>query len=164
MVNVAVWVHPDGNVVTTGFAWHDATRPPTLSDAEFLNHAMRRIFTTVGISPDHPYRVIPQYLLAVQDEYFRDCWVDTDFTVDLSRARTLHMDNIRQARDKALIALDVPFMRAVESGDLAEQQRIREEKQRLRDIPSTFDLSIYATATEIKAAWPTGLDQGDDSP
>ena len=75
----------------------------------------------------------------------------------MPKARLLHMAHIRTARDKALLALDLPFMRAVETGNLLEQQRIGAEKQVLRDIPQTFDLSIHPTPEALKAAWPLSL-------
>ena len=84
-------------------------------------------------------------------------WDGTSVVVDLPRARHVHMERIRDARDAALEKLDVPFMRAVEAGDAAEQRRVAAEKQTLRDIPQTFDLDGYATPEALGAAWPDGL-------
>mgnify|MGYP003628101381 CR=1 FL=1 len=82
-------------------------------------------------------------------------WVHT--YPDMDRAREVHMKNIRVARDKALVALDVPFMRAVEEGDTGEQARLKTEKQALRDIPSTFDLSSLTDPESLMDSWPEGL-------
>jgi len=82
-------------------------------------------------------------------------WVHT--YPDMDKAREVHMKKIRTARDKALVALDVPFMRAVEDGDTAEQGRLKTEKQTLRDIPITFELSSFTDPESLMNSWPEGL-------
>ena len=77
-------------------------------------------------------------------------------SVNMTRARAIHMDKIRLVRNKQLASLDVPFMRAVETGDASELARIASEKQVLRDIPQTLDLTTD-TPEELKAIWPIEL-------
>jgi hypothetical protein len=76
--------------------------------------------------------------------------------VNMAKARGIHMDKIRLVRNKQLAGLDVSFMRAVETGDDSERVRIAGEKQVLRDIPQTLDLTTD-TPEELKAIWPTEL-------
>jgi hypothetical protein len=76
--------------------------------------------------------------------------------VNMAKARTIHMDKIRAVRNKQLTDLDVSFMRAVETGDASELARIAGEKQVLRDIPQTLDLTTN-TPEELKAIWPIEL-------
>ena len=76
--------------------------------------------------------------------------------VNMSKARGIHMDKIRLVRNKQLAGLDVSFMRAVETGDASERVRIAGEKQVLRDIPQTLDLTTD-TPEELKAIWPIEL-------
>ena len=76
--------------------------------------------------------------------------------VNMAKARVIHMDKIRAVRNKQLAGLDVPFMRAVETGDASELARIGSEKQVLRDIPQTLDLTTD-TPEELKAIWPIEL-------
>ena len=76
--------------------------------------------------------------------------------VNMAKARGIHMNRIRAVRDKQIADLDVPFMRAVESGDASELARIASEKQVLRDIPQTLDLTTD-TQEELKAIWPIEL-------
>ena len=73
--------------------------------------------------------------------------------VNMAKARAIHMNRIRAVRNKQLASLDVPFMRAVETGDASELARIASEKQVLRDIPQTLDLTTD-TPEELKAIWP----------
>ena len=103
------------------------------------------------------------------DRYFRDAliWDDTapnKCRCDMSLSRGIHMGQIRRVRDQELAKLDVPFMKALEAGDAAEQQRIAALKRELRDIPQTFDLSRFRTPATLKAAWPTRLQPRNEVP
>lgn len=93
------------------------------------------------------------------DRYFRDAWEDqtTAVIVNMPKARIIHMTRIRKVRDQELASLDVPYLKALESGDGPEQQRIAALKQALRDIPQTFDLAKYRAPNTLKAAWPPEL-------
>ena len=77
--------------------------------------------------------------------------------VNMPKARIIHMDRIRTVRDAELEKLDVAFMKALEAGNTVGQQEIAAEKQTLRDIPQTFDLSKYRAPATLKAAWPAEL-------
>ena len=78
--------------------------------------------------------------------------------VNMTKARVIHMDKIRLVRNKELAAKDITFMRAVEAGDTDAQATIATEKQVLRDIPSTFDITTDVdTPEKLKAKWPTEL-------
>jgi len=93
-------------------------------------------------------------------DYLRYSWifVGGHISYDMSKARGIQMDKIREVRNKELTNLDVPFMRAIELGDVTEQQSIGERKQILRDIPQTFDLTTENNSPEeLKQKWPDGL-------
>jgi hypothetical protein len=77
--------------------------------------------------------------------------------VNMTKARAIHLAEIRRVRDAELVKKDVPFMRAVEAGDTSAQATIATEKQVLRDIPATFDLTDAGTPELLKAKWPTEL-------
>jgi hypothetical protein len=86
--------------------------------------------------------------------------MDTDGTpkINMEKARGVHMDVIRAARNAALSAKDITFMRAVEAGDASAQSTIATEKQVLRDIPATFDITTGVdTPEKLKAKWPAEL-------
>ncbi len=93
------------------------------------------------------------------DRGFRDAWKRgvAGVDVDMPKARVIHMDRIRVARDKQLNELDKQTLKAVGQGDAAEQARIEAEKQRLRDLPQTFDLTNASTPEALAALWPTDL-------
>lgn len=75
--------------------------------------------------------------------------------VNLSKARGIQMDKIREARNKELVKKDIEYMKALEADD-GSAKTIAAEKQTLRDIPQTFDLTTD-TAEELKQKWPEGL-------
>ena len=95
---------------------------------------------------------------APSDRTFRNAWECPDgvIHVDMSKARDIHMDRIRMVRNVELAALDVAFMLAVEAGDTDAQSKIGAEKQLLRDIPQTFDLTAR-TPQQLKSKWPSEL-------
>lgn len=86
------------------------------------------------------------------DRTFRDAWTDANPTetvdVDMEKARDIHMNNIRLLRDKKFKELDVETMKG---------NNVQAQKQVLRDIPQTFDLSNANTPEELKILIPTEL-------
>jgi hypothetical protein len=90
---------------------------------------------------------------------FLEAWEwDSGVRVNMPKARGIHMDKIRVVRNAELAAKDISFMRAVEAGDASTQSTIATEKQVLRDIPQTFDLTTdNDTPEELKAKWPAEL-------
>ena len=78
--------------------------------------------------------------------------------VNMSKARGIHLEEIRKVRNTELAAKDITFMRAVEAGDASAQSTIATEKQTLRDIPATFDITTDVdTPEKLKAKWPSEL-------
>ena len=78
--------------------------------------------------------------------------------VNMTKARAVHLTEIRRVRNEELVKEDVTFMRAVEAGDTDAQATIATKKQTLRDIPATFDITTGVTTPEqLKARWPSEL-------
>lgn len=71
--------------------------------------------------------------------------------INMTKAREIKREQIRAQRVPLLADLDVQFMRAVESGDSAEQARIAAEKQRLRDAPDDPRIEAAQTPQELAA-------------
>jgi hypothetical protein len=138
--------------------------------------SIMRIHRADGISPDavaeevekwqstSEVKATGSWIMAEGDmpsgRRFRDAWVHAGggkCRIDLARARALHMSRIRAARDHALAALDIPFIRAVEASDAERRSVIAATKQRLRDLPETLDLAAAETADQLDAIWPDDL-------
>lgn len=92
-------------------------------------------------------------------EHFKPArrWSGLAVVVDMPTARAIHMGRIRQARDEKLAALDTETIKALGANDDVRVAEVEAEKQTLRDIPQTFDLTGARTAVELAALWPRGL-------
>jgi hypothetical protein len=54
--------------------------------------------------------------------------------INISKAKDIKLDQFRLERQPRLEALDLAYIRALESGDIEEQERIKSEKKALRDV------------------------------
>lgn len=54
-------------------------------------------------------------------------------SINIDKAKEIVKNNLRRERKPLLEQLDLEFMRAVESGDVAKQNKIKIAKQKLRD-------------------------------
>jgi len=77
--------------------------------------------------------------------------------VNMTKARAIHLAEIRRVRNEELAKEDINLMVANESGTSSEQDAVKAKKQVLRDLPATFSLDSYADPAALKAAWPTEL-------
>jgi hypothetical protein len=69
--------------------------------------------------------------------------------VDITKAREIKRNMIRAARTKALLALDVKYMQALERGDTVEMKALTTQKQALRDVPAHPDIEAAQTPDEL---------------
>ena len=77
--------------------------------------------------------------------------------VNMQKALEIKKNMIRQERAPLLAALDIEMMRALEAGDTAKQEEIKQKKQALRDATTDPVLLQASTPEELKAARPQGL-------
>ena len=75
--------------------------------------------------------------------------------INMSKAKDIHRDNVREARKPLLAAKDVEYTRAQETN--ADTTAIVAAKQALRDAPAAAAIDAATTADELKAAWDTSL-------
>lgn len=75
--------------------------------------------------------------------------------LNLDKAKDIHKDNIRAARQPLLEKLDVDFVRTLEQGK--DTAAIGEQKQALRDATAAPEIAAASSAEEIKAAWDADL-------
>lgn len=88
------------------------------------------------------------------DQSFRKAWVFSGGTVmiDMTKARDVHRDRLRILRAPQLAALDVAWMRAVESGDAAATAAAAARKKILRDITIHPDIDAAQTPQQLSQA------------
>ena len=84
---------------------------------------------------------------------FRGAWSLSGSVIseDLTKAKEIFADKIREARGPLLEALDTSYMKALETS--ADTTQIVADKQALRDAPTAGDSAT--TIAELKAAWPS---------
>jgi hypothetical protein len=77
--------------------------------------------------------------------------------VNMTKARAIHLTEIRRVRNAELEKEDINMLKAIEAGDGLVQSTVATKKQTLRDLPATFSLDSYADPAALKAAWPSEL-------
>jgi transposase len=80
-------------------------------------------------------------------------------TVNLTKAKEIAKDNLRAEREPVLAALDVQFMRAVESGNTELQTSIATQKQALRDITADESITGATDVNGLKTAMNNLIEQ-----
>ena len=77
------------------------------------------------------------------------------FGIDMAKAKELHKNAIRSARNLKFPDLDVEFNKAQETG--ADTTAIVAKKQALRDAPADSAIEAATTTDELKAQWNTSI-------
>ena len=112
---------------------------------------------TKDVPVNVPYKVVED-LIFFDGTFFKAYEFDQDIgaKINISKAKEIWLEHYRRARTPLLAALDVSFIRAVESGDTDLQKEIAAKKQALRDVTKT---DLPNTLEEIKSTWPEILGQ-----
>ena len=79
------------------------------------------------------------------------------FGVDMAKAKEIHKQNIRFARELRFKELDIEFQRAIETKDDTKQAEIATKKQALRDAPADTDITNATDTNALKAQWKTDI-------
>jgi hypothetical protein len=78
--------------------------------------------------------------------------------VNMTRARAIHLEEIRRVRNAELEKEDINMFEAIEAEDASAQSAVATRKQVLRDLPATFDITTDVdTPDKLKAKWPSEL-------
>lgn len=133
-----------------------------IEDEVQLSLETQLFMAKAGISTKPLQAINPQVVdldVIPADRTFRNAWEHggDKVAVNMDRARTIHLDRIREVRNAALVALDVETMKAVGKGDPEVLGTVEAQKQALRDIPQVLDLTVAQTPDELKAIWPEEL-------
>ena len=93
------------------------------------------------------------------DRHFRNAWTLSGSTIteDLTTAKTLFKEKIRESRAPLLDAEDVIYMKALEDADTDAQAASVKKKKALRDAPAASAITNAANITALKNAWNTSL-------
>ena len=90
---------------------------------------------------------------------FRGAWSLSGNVIseDLTKAKEIFKDKVREVRNPKLTALDADYMKALEDGDTAAQSAIATVKQALRDAPAASAIDAATDMVGLKAAWDASL-------
>ena len=93
------------------------------------------------------------------DKHFRNAWSlsGTVISEDMTAAKVIFKDKIREVRKPLLEAQDVAFMKALEAGDSSAQTTAKNAKTKLRDAPAASAITNADTIAKLKAAWDTDV-------
>ena len=91
------------------------------------------------------------------DRHFRNAWVfDSDkaaISEDITAAKVIFKDKIREVRLPLLEAEDVAFMKALEVADSDARVASQTKKINLRNAPQAAAIRNANNITALKAAW-----------
>ena len=91
------------------------------------------------------------------DRHFRNAWVFSEdkntITEDVTAAKVIFKDKIREVRAPLLEAEDVVYMKALEADDATAKAASVAKKKKLRDAPAASAITSADTIGKLKAAW-----------
>lgn len=92
------------------------------------------------------------------DRSFRNAWKRNGRNIehDMSKAREIHRNRIREARAPKLAELDVAFQRELEN-PRPNTAAISAQKQALRDATAAPSIDAAQTVDDLKATWDSSL-------
>ena len=93
------------------------------------------------------------------DRHFRGAWSLSGSVIseDMTKAKEIFKDKIREVRAPLLDAEDVTYMKALEAGDSDAQAASVTAKNALRDAPAASAITNAADIAALKAAWDTDV-------
>ena len=90
---------------------------------------------------------------------FRGAWSLSGSVIseDMTKAKEIFKDKIREVRKPLLDAEDVTYMKALEAGDTDAQAASVTAKNALRDAPAASAITNASDIAGLKAAWDTDV-------
>jgi hypothetical protein len=91
------------------------------------------------------------------DRHFRNAWKLSGSVMaeDMTAAKVIFKDKIREVRKPLLEAEDVTYMKALEADDASAKTASVAKKKALRDAPAATAIENADTIAKLKAAWDT---------
>ena len=91
------------------------------------------------------------------DRHFRNAWKLSGSVMaeDMTAAKAIFKDKIREVRKPLLEAEDVVYMKALEADDASAKTASVAKKKALRDAPAAKAIDDADTIAKLKAAWDT---------
>ena len=93
------------------------------------------------------------------DRHFRSAWTLSGRVIseDMTIAKAIFKDKIREVRKELLEAEDVVYMKALEADDASAKTASVAKKKKLRDAPAAAAIDNAGTTDDLKKAWDSDL-------
>ena len=93
------------------------------------------------------------------NRHFREAWTLSGNVIseDLTTAKAIFKDKIREIRKSLLDAQDVAYMRAIEADDADGKSAAVAAKVALRNAPGASAITDASTIAELVSAWDTSV-------
>ena len=93
------------------------------------------------------------------DRHFRGAWSLSGKVIseDMTAAKVIFKDKIREVRAPLLEAEDVVYMKALEADDASAKTASVTKKTALRNAPAASAITSADTIAKLKAAWDTSV-------
>ena len=93
------------------------------------------------------------------DRHFRGAWSLSGSVIseDMTKAKEIFKDKIREVRAPLLDAEDVVYMKALEADDADAKAASVTKKTNLRNAPAASAITNAADIAALKAAWDTSV-------
>jgi hypothetical protein len=93
------------------------------------------------------------------DRHFRGAWSLSGSVIseDMTKAKEIFKDKIREVRAPLLDAEDVVYMKALETDDADAKAASVTKKAALRDAPAASAINNATTIAALKAAWDASV-------
>ena len=93
------------------------------------------------------------------DRHFRGAWSLSGKVIseDMTKAKEIFKDKIREVCQPLLDAEDVVYMKALEADDASAKTASVAKKKALRDAPAAKAITDADTIAKLKAAWDTSV-------
>tara|TARA_R100000234_G_C4998715_1_gene179293 strand:- start:1072 stop:1446 length:375 start_codon:yes stop_codon:yes gene_type:complete len=91
------------------------------------------------------------------DRHFRNAWKISGSVIseDMTEAKKIFKDKIREVRKPLLEKEDVVYMKALEADDASAKTASVAKKKKLRDAPANSAIDKANTTAKLKSSWDT---------
>ena len=105
------------------------------------------------------YQIDASTATVPSDRHFRGAWTLSGSVIseDMTKAKEIFKDKIREVRAPLLAAEDVTYMKALEADDASAKTASVNTKTALRDATDASAISSASDIAALKAAWDTSV-------
>lgn len=145
-----IFTRPDGGLTVLHPVRNTHPILEDLTDEQVLERAKKDIPTDA--TDVHIVDEVPS------DRSYRDAWKSEGGQIVhcMVKSKEIHKQELRHKRKPLLEALDTEFLRALENGDSAALEIIKQKKQELRDVTKHPDITAAQSIEDLKQIKPLG--------